>query len=75
MTRAAPVPEWVTEAVAELNTLSTVAETAKFLRCHERTVMRAIAAGHLSAVRATDGAPHTLVPKSSLARYLAERAA
>lgn len=75
MTRTTPVPEWVTDAVRDLPSLVRVPEAATFLRCHERTVMRAIAAGHLSAVRATDGAPHTLVPKSSLARYLAERAA
>lgn len=75
MTRAAPMPAWITEAVTGLPALVTVGETAKFLRCHERTIFRALAAGKIAAARVGDGAAKTLIARTEIARYLAERAA
>jgi excisionase family DNA binding protein len=59
--------------VQELNFL-TVQETAALLRQSERSIRRKIAAGHIPAIRLTDGSGPLRIPLDRLLQWLYEPA-
>lgn len=65
-------PDWVLKAIANQPPFLTTDETAELLRTTPRNVYRMIADGRIRTVRpATSGSSRHLIPKSSIADYLA----
>lgn len=63
--------DWIADTVRELKPLTTASEAAEALRMSARHLRRHIAAGRITAVRATEiGSSRVLVPRTEIERFL-----
>lgn len=64
-------PDWITDVIAKLPTLLTVAEVTGVLRTSRRNLYRLTAAGRIHTLRASEsGSSRLLIPRASLESYL-----